>query len=86
MLDIDIHGVRQMKRQKDLDVRYVFLKPESLEKLEGRLRGRGTESERDVRERLERAEGEIEFADTPGMFDWVVFNDELERAYGELKD
>ena len=45
ILDIDVQGVRQVKESGLEGVRYVFIKPPSLEVLEERLRSRGTETE-----------------------------------------
>ena len=62
LLDLDIQGVQQIKRREELSfLRYVFVKPPSLEVLEQRLRGRGTDSEASVRKRLARAVPEIAY-------------------------
>ena len=45
ILDIDVQGVRAVKESGLEGVRYVFMKPPSLEVLEERLRARGTETE-----------------------------------------
>ncbi|KAK5171099.1 guanylate kinase [Saxophila tyrrhenica] len=84
ILDIEMEGVKQVKRT-DLNARFVFLKPPSLEVLEQRLRGRGTDGEEAVVERLAQAEREMEFGAQEGVWDRVVVNDELERAWGEFR-
>jgi guanylate kinase len=53
--------------------------------LEARLRGRGTEDEGSVRTRLARARAELEYAETAGVHDRVIVNDDLERAFRELE-
>ena len=68
-----------------MDARYLSLQPPSLEILEKRLRGRATDSEDAITQRLAQAKNELEFAKTPGVFDKVVVNDDLERAYTEVK-
>lgn len=83
VLDIEIEGVKQV-RNSDLDPRYVFVMPPSVEELERRLRGRGTETEENVVKRLNRAREEIAFAEEGG-FDKVIVNNDLEEAYGELE-
>ncbi|KAI5778414.1 P-loop containing nucleoside triphosphate hydrolase protein [Geopyxis carbonaria] len=83
ILDIEMEGVKQVKKS-DLNAKFVFVKPPSVAELEKRLRGRGTEDEGAVQKRLEQAIKELEFADTPGVHDRVVVNDDLERAYKEL--
>lgn len=85
VLDIEMEGVRQVKRA-GVDARYVFVEPPSVEELERRLRGRGTEKEESVRKRLAQARVELEYAKTPGVHDLVIVNDDLERAYKELED
>ena len=45
ILDIDVQGVKAIKGCADLDPKYVFVKPPSLEELEKRLRDRNTETE-----------------------------------------
>ena len=45
ILDIDVQGVRAVKESALEGVRFVFIKPPSLEVLEERLRARGTETE-----------------------------------------
>lgn len=60
VLDIEIEGVKQVKRT-DLNPLLVFVMPPSLEELERRLRARNTESEETLKKRLETAKREIEF-------------------------
>ncbi|KAK6515893.1 hypothetical protein TWF281_004484 [Arthrobotrys megalospora] len=83
VLDIDIEGAKQM-RMTDIDARYVFIKPPSSAILEERLRGRGSEKEEEIRQRLDQAKVELEYADTPGAFDKIIINDDLETAFSEL--
>ena len=64
----------------------MFLSPPSLEELEERLRGRGTETEESLNKRLTQAKNEIEFSKQPGAHDKIVVNDDLEKAYVELRD
>jgi guanylate kinase len=61
----------------------LFLRPPSLETLEKRLRNRNTDSETSLKLRLERAEEELRYA---SHFDNIITNDDLEKAYSELKD
>ena len=74
-----------MKRT-DLNARFLFLAPPSLEELERRLRGRGTETEESLRKRLAQAKNEIEYSQESGAHDKIIVNDDLERAYKELKE
>ncbi|KAK6810836.1 hypothetical protein RU639_013371 [Aspergillus parasiticus] len=85
ILDIEMEGVKQVKRT-DLNARFMFLAPPSVEELELRLRGRGTESEESLSKRLAQAKNELEYAKEPGAHDKIVVNDDLEKAYTELRD
>ena len=78
-------GVKQVKKA-DLGARFLFLSPPSLQVLEERLRGRGTDDEESVKERLEQAEKEMAFAKEEGVHDKIVVNDNLDRAYQEVED
>jgi len=84
ILDIEMEGVKQVKKT-DLNARYLFLQPPSVEVLEQRLRGRGTDKEEAIRERLAQAVKELEFAKTPGVHDQIIVNDDLEKAWKEFK-
>ena len=85
ILDIEMEGVKQVKRT-DLNARFLFLSPPSLEELERRLRGRGTETEDSLNKRLAQAKNELEYSKQPGAHDKIVVNDDLEKAYTELRD
>ena len=85
VLDIEMNGVKQVKANPGIDARYVFIKPPSFEALEVRLRGRGSEMDEVVKERLEQARAEVEYADMQGVHDKIIVNDDLERAYKELE-
>lgn len=61
VLDIDTQGVRQLKSKPDLDAIYVFIEPPSFEILEKRLRDRKTDSEENIRRRLNVAKSEMEY-------------------------
>jgi guanylate kinase len=68
-----------------MEARYVFIAPPSEEKLESRLRGRGTETEASVQKRLKQAKVELEYSKTAGVHDIIIVNDSLEDAYSELE-
>ncbi|KAI0518161.1 guanylate kinase [Xylaria bambusicola] len=85
VLDIEMEGVKQI-RQSSIDARFVFIKPPSFEALETRLRGRGTEDENSITKRLNQAKKELEYADTPGVHDLIIVNDDLDVAYKQLED
>ncbi|KAM6918513.1 guanylate kinase [Xenentodon cancila] len=84
ILDIDMQGVKNIKTT-DLNPIYISIQPPSMEVLEKRLRDRKTESEESLQKRLGAAKVEIEFSKEPGVFDTIIVNDNLEDAYGKLK-
>merc|ERR1719273_2282448 len=86
VLDIEMHGVHQIKKTPGLDPHYVFIKPPSLEALEVRLRDRKTETEESIKKRLERAVEELEYGAKAENFDLVITNDTLENAAAELRE
>ena len=80
LLEIDLHGARQVRAQMP-EAQLVFLAPPSFEELARRLVGRGTEDPAAVRSRLDRARIELAAEDE---FDVVVVNDDLEGAADRL--
>ena len=64
---------------------FVFVAPPSLEVLEARLRARGTETEEKLQKRLDSAVAEMRYAREPGAHDFVVVNDDAEKAYREFE-
>lgn len=88
VLDIEMEGVKQVRASSfgPPRSRFVFVAPPSEAELERRLRGRGTEAEASVQKRLAQAKVELEYAKTPGVYDKVIVNDDLSKAYQELED
>jgi guanylate kinase len=80
LLKIDIQGARQVRAAMP-DAQLVFLAPPSVQELERRLTGRGTEDPEMIKRRLEHAHEELEAAKE---FDEIVVNDSIERAADEL--
>ena len=80
IFDIDYQGARQI-RAKQPDVVTIFILPPSMDELLRRLRGRASETEDVVARRFEAAKVEIEHY---GFFDYLVVNDDLERAFEHL--
>ena len=82
VLDIEVQGAAQVKERMP-EALTVFLAPPSLEELERRLRGRGTETEEKILSRLETARKELLLAP---RYDFTVINDDPDRAAGELAE
>lgn len=121
VLDIEIQGVKQIKRT-DLNPLYIFIKPPSFMELERRLKARNTETEKSLEHRLSIARSELEYGmlcticncnateklclklisylliafktyntylfvgEMPGNFDVIIENDDLEKAYENLRN
>jgi guanylate kinase len=83
LLDIDMQGVKSVKAS-DLNAKYLFVAPPSIEDLKARLVGRGTETEESIQKRLSAAAGEMEYANT-GAHDKIIVNKDLDVAYDEFK-
>lgn len=84
-LDVDIQGVKNLKKT-DLNSLFLFIKPPSLEDLEKRLKGRGTENDESLKKRLDTAKIELEYEkQEPNAFDYVIINNDIDSAYNELK-
>ena len=81
LLEIDVQGARQVK-QKLPEAIAVFIVPPSRQDLERRLRSRGQDSDEAIARRLERARQEIARSTE---YDFVIVNDDLQRASDELR-
>ena len=80
VLDIDIQGARQISGKFPESV-FIFVLPPVFEELKRRLEGRGEDGPATIAARLERAREEIK---DYRRFDYLVINDDLERAVQEL--
>jgi guanylate kinase len=81
ILEIDWQGARQIRRALP-ECRSIFILPPSRPELERRLRGRGTDAEEVIQRRLRDAAGDMGHW---REFEFVVVNDDFERALGELQ-
>ena len=80
VLEVDVKGALKIKKEYP-DAVAIFIKPPSIEELKRRLRDRKTESDKDLQKRIERAEMEMGYQK---YFDYVIVNDDLERAKKEV--
>jgi guanylate kinase len=80
--DIDVQGGTTIKG-KHPEAVSVFVVPPSMEELERRLRGRGTDSEEVIRRRLLAARAEMERG--CATYDYVVINRELDTAFADIE-
>ena len=81
IFDVDVKGGVSLKNYFGDAALSVLIVPPSMEVLESRLRGRGTDSEEAIRERLAKAEWELDFA--AGTFDRDLDNDKLDHTFAE---
>jgi guanylate kinase len=81
IFDIDVQGGLAIKR-KHPDTVLVFVVPPAMDELERRLRDRGTDAEDTIRRRMLAARSEIERG--VASYDYIIVNDDFERAYRDL--
>ncbi len=81
VLEIDVQGARQVKQKLPEAIAVFIIPPSSLD-LERRLRSRGQDSDEAITRRLERARQEIARS---AEYDFVIVNDDLQRASDELR-
>ncbi len=77
IFDVDVIGGLNLKKQFQESALAIFVQPPSYDELEKRLRGRSTESEDKINQRMSKARKELSFAPE---FDFVLINDNLEQA------
>ncbi len=78
LFDIDIQGTFQLYEQAREDVVSIFILPPSIAEMKSRLHGRAEDVEEVILKRLETAVGEMRHW---SEYDYIIVNDELERAY-----
>ena len=83
VFDVDVKGGVNLKKYFGDAALSVLIVPPSMETLEARLRGRGTDSEEAISERLAKAGEELSFA--KGKFDSEIVNDRLEDTFREAE-
>ncbi|MDP3383741.1 MAG: guanylate kinase [Phenylobacterium sp.] len=81
LFDIDWQGAAQIAQKAPDDVVRVFILPPSMAELSRRLHARAQDREDVIQRRLGRAYGEIERAVN---YDYVIVNDDYDRAYADL--
>ena len=80
MVDIDVHGALSIKKAYPNSLT-IFIQAPSIEVLRERLQQRGTETEKSLQERVDKAVHEVELA---SQFDKVVVNEDVDVATKEL--
>lgn len=83
LFDIDWQGTQQLKEKAGDDVVGVFVLPPSRAELERRLRSRAQDSEEVVQQRMEKANDELSHW---AEYDYVILNNDIQHAMGELEE
>ncbi len=83
VFDVDVIGGKTLKEVFGDSALSIFIVPPSIEVLEKRLRGRGTESEKNIIRRLEKSVVELDEVES---FDVQIVNDDLSSAISEAKN
>jgi len=81
LLDVDTRGARALKKAWPRGI-FIFIVPPSIEVLEKRLQGRGSENEESIRRRFDNALAEIREL---VWYDYIIVNDELDNAIDRLR-
>ena len=82
LFDIDWQGAMQLNEKMRADIVSVFILPPSMAELKSRLKRRAEDDDATIERRLKNARVEIEHW---REYDFVVINDDLDRAFGEVK-
>lgn len=81
VLEIDIEGGIQLLDQGYAGI-YLFISPPSIEELRRRIVSRGTETPEAIRQRIHKTEVEMKLKE---RYNYVVVNDDLDRAYRQVR-
>jgi len=82
LFDLDVQGCDQVKKIYGDEAKVIFIEPPSVEELEKRLTGRGTDNPEVIAERLKNSIHELK---RKNDYDFNVVNDDIEKAYIGLK-
>jgi guanylate kinase len=84
VMDIDVQG-KVLLDKKQSETKGIFIDVPSADELERRLRSRGTDSEKDIKLRLENAVKEQEFARFEGKYNYYIVNDDLDVCVDKIE-
>jgi guanylate kinase len=82
LFDIDWQGAVQLNEKMRADIVSIFILPPSMEELKSRLKRRAEDSAATIETRLKNARIEIEHW---REYDYVVINDDLDRAFAAVR-
>ena len=81
LFDIDYQGAMKIQAQAPDDSVMIYVLPPSIAEMSRRLHARSQDSEETIRKRIARAKGEVALWEG---FDYVILNDDFDRAYSDL--
>ena len=82
VFDIDWQGTQQLGQSARADMASIFVLPPSIRELERRLRIRAQDDETVIRRRMAKAAGELSHWPE---YDYVIVNDDLDRAFADVR-
>lgn len=82
LFDLDVQGADAIKKLYGNQGKVIFIEPPSVAELERRLRSRGTDKDEVILERIANAKNELL---RKHHYDYLVMNDDVDRAYNHLK-
>lgn len=82
IFDVDVKGGVNLKKYFGDKALSVFIQAPSVEELRKRLVARGTDSAEAIAKRVAKASEEMTYAD---KFDYILVNDDLQKAYAEAE-
>ena len=85
LLDVDIQGARAISKTYPADAVGIFVVPPSFAVLEQRLRARGTDSDAQIKRRLDRVREEIAAGRDTNVYDYLIVNEDRDRAARDLR-
>ncbi|MCS6966586.1 MAG: guanylate kinase [Candidatus Kapabacteria bacterium] len=77
LFDVDVKGALSLRQAYPEETFLLYIAPPSMEELRRRLQQRGTETEKQIHQRLQRAAMELSFQ---GAFDAVIYNERLDET------
>ena len=82
LFDIDVVGGVNLKKEFKDDSLAIFVQPPSIAELKKRLISRGSDTEHQLKKRIDKAEEEMSYSN---LFDFILVNDQLETAFEEAQ-
>jgi guanylate kinase len=83
LVDVGVQGTKAL-RTAGLDTLFIFIDPPSIETLEERRRGRGSESEQTLRRRMSAVQDTLRISQEGGLFDVTIVNEELDTDVAQV--